>query len=93
MRCGAAELVDDDADVLGTPRNVDARDRLHRAGVGVLVEHVRHVIGLVRVANALRIGPPLEDLFEAAVKVDHHGNALHHLLSGETQHQPQHAVC
>ena len=92
MRCAAGELVDDDADVLGAAGHVDARDGLHGAGVGVLVQHVRHVVRLVGVADALVIRAPLEDLLETAVQVSHHGNALDDLLAGEAQDQPEYAV-
>ena len=92
MRGAAAHLVDDHADVLGAPRDVDVRNGFHRARVRVLLKHVRHVVGLVGVADPLVVRAPLEDLLEAAMEVPHHGGAIDDLLARELEHEAQHAV-
>src|SRR5439155_14988711 len=92
VRGATAHLVDDDADELGAAGNVDIADRFHRARVRVLVEHVRDVVGLVRVADPAVVGAPLEDLFDAAVQVPHDRDALDDLFAGELEDQAQHAV-
>src|ERR1700687_470694 len=85
-------LVDDDADELRATRYLDARDRLGRTAVRVLVQHRGDVVGLVRVTRALVEGPPLVDLLETPVQVPHHRDAFDDLLAGEPQHQAQDAM-
>src|SRR5205823_1336999 len=92
MRCAAAHLVHDHADELRAAWNVDVADRLHRTGIGVLVQHVRDVVRLIGVPDSLVIGAPLEDLLEAPVQIPHYGHALDDPFAGELQDEAEHAV-
>jgi hypothetical protein len=67
MRCAPTHLVNDHADELRAPRNVDIADRFHRTGICVLVQHVRDVVRLIGVPDSLVVRAPLEDLLEAAM--------------------------
>src|SRR5207244_12495926 len=86
MRCASTHLVNDHADELRAAWHVDVADRFHRAGIGVLVQHVRDVVRLIGVPDALVVGAPIEDLLQVSLMYPHPVYALYASFDGELHH-------